>query len=313
MHFHDLEDTCGRWRVPCQYLYCKSKVKDESCEDSGCMTRIWRDVLIWSQRFDIDVMVVATMASLLPLPTMIFATLVLISLTLVLPRTRINGGVEGTLWHFSFVVATVVIVDTIFVFAYGTTAPRTPAAATDKGIMPKSMVWLGRGGTPRTHQRGPKKKKKKAVVATSLPLCLQTASPVLPPLLPLGKQRQQQWQHGGSGGSSSSRPVAAAAHYFELPCSLASPCSARGIKFPSFILDMLIPVWKNDTGTKNVTELPQLHMYIVWPQWHFWESQCYCQWIKIPSKCHSNTSGVTNISTDSHVAPVLKLLFLLFQ
>jgi hypothetical protein len=62
---------------------------------------------------------------------------------------------------------------------------------------------------------------------------------MLLPLLPLGKQRQQQWQHGYSDGSSSSRAVVAAAHYFELPCSI----TASGIKFPFLILyDMSIPI-----------------------------------------------------------------------
>jgi len=81
------------------------------------------------------------------------------------------------------------------------------------------------------------------VVAMSLPLRLQTATPVLPLLLPLCKQSQQQRQQGRSGGSSSSsRAVAAAAHYFELPCSitLASPCSARVHQVP--FLDMLVAI-----------------------------------------------------------------------
>ncbi len=108
--------------------------------------------------------------------------------------------------------------------------------------------WPGRGETPQTHRRGAtisntklnKTKSNTGVVATSLPLRLQTATPVLLPLLPLCKHRQQQWQHRVSGGrSSSSRAIVAVAHYFGLPCSinLAMPCSASGIKFPSFILD----------------------------------------------------------------------------
>ncbi len=105
----------------------------------------------------------------------------------------------------------------------------------------------GRGGTPQTHWHGATKTKtktktetetetkSKTVGATSLPLHLQTATPALPLLLPLRKQRQQWRQHGVSGGSSSSRVVPAAAHYFELPRSITFvlPCSASGIKFPS--------------------------------------------------------------------------------
>jgi hypothetical protein len=70
------------------------------------------------------------------------------------------------------------------------------------------------------------------VVATSPPLRLKTAAtPVLPTLLPLRKQREQQRQHVHSGGSSSSRAVAEAAQYFELP----HPITASGIKFPFLI------------------------------------------------------------------------------
>jgi hypothetical protein len=87
------------------------------------------------------------------------------------------------------------------------------------------------------------KAKSTTVAATSPPLGLQTATPVLPLLLPLQKKSQQWQQYGRSSGSSSSRVVAAATHCFELPCSitLASSCLACGIKFPSF-LDKLMPV-----------------------------------------------------------------------
>jgi hypothetical protein len=73
--------------------------------------------------------------------------------------------------------------------------------------------------------------KSTTVAAMSQPLHLQTAMPVLLPLMPLRKQRQQQQQHGGSNGSSSSRAVAATAYYFELPRSF----TASGIKFPFLI------------------------------------------------------------------------------
>jgi hypothetical protein len=153
----------------------------------------------------------------------------------------------------------VVVVGTIFVSTCGMTAPRTTAPATDEAVMPISPAGKGWDTTtPSAWSNKNKKKKKKTktktktktkakttttttttttVVATPPPLRLQTATPVLLLLLPLRKQRQQQWQHWGSSGSSSSRLVAVAAHYFELPHSitLASPCSASGIKFPFLI------------------------------------------------------------------------------
>jgi hypothetical protein len=46
------------------------------------------------------------------------------------------------------------------------------------------------------------KNKSTTMVVTSPPLRLQKATLVLPPPLPLHKQRQQRRQHGGSGGSS---------------------------------------------------------------------------------------------------------------
>jgi hypothetical protein len=52
----------------------------------------------------------------------------------------LDGGVEGTPWHLLFIVATVVVIGTIFVSAHGTTAARTMAAATDKAIMPISAA-----------------------------------------------------------------------------------------------------------------------------------------------------------------------------
>jgi hypothetical protein len=136
-----------------------------------------------------------------------------------------------------------------------------------------------KGGTPRPHQQGATKTKTKSktkfktktktktktetetkstsVVATSPHLGLQTATPMLLLLMPLRKQRQQRRQHRGSSGSSSSRVVAAAAHYFELPCSF----TASGIKFPFLICQY--PSEKMILGTKTVTELPQLHTYLV--------------------------------------------------
>jgi hypothetical protein len=56
--------------------------------------------------------------------------------------------------------------------------------------------------------------------------------PMLPLLLPLWKQRQQRWQHGRSSGSSSSRAVAAAEHYFELPCSITLALLSNGSAKP---------------------------------------------------------------------------------
>jgi hypothetical protein len=66
----------------------------------------------------------------------------------------------------------------------------------------------GRGGTPQPHWHGGTKTetetktrtKSTTVAATSPPLRLQTATPVLTPLLPLHKQRRH--QHGCSSGSS---------------------------------------------------------------------------------------------------------------
>jgi hypothetical protein len=106
-----------------------------------------------------------------------------------------------------------------------------------------------------TEQKKKNRKKINNSDAMSPPLRLQTATPVLPPLMPLHKQRQQRQQHRSSGGSSSSRAVAAAAHYFELPCSF----TAIGIKFPFLIHRYLSE--KMILGTKTVTELPQLHTY----------------------------------------------------
>jgi hypothetical protein len=77
------------------------------------------------------------------------------------------------------------------------------------------------------------KTKLTTVAATSPPLCLQTATPMLPLLLPLRKQSQQRRQHGLSSGSSSSRVIAAAAHYFELPCyiTLVLPAQQVGCRY----------------------------------------------------------------------------------
>ncbi len=110
--------------------------------------------------------------------------------------------------------------------------------------------WPRRGGTPQTHWCGAKKST--TVTAMSPPLRLQTAMPMLPLLLLL---------------FSSSRAVEAAAHYFELPCSinLVLPCSASGIKFPSFCWYIDTSLKKMILGTKNVTE-SQLRTCLVWPQ-----------------------------------------------
>ncbi len=79
-------------------------------------------------------------------------------------------------------------------------------------------------GMAQQKKKKKKKKKKKSTTVTAMspPLRLQTATPMLHLLQPLRKQRQQRVQYGGSGvsSSSSSRAVAAAAHYFELPCSV---------------------------------------------------------------------------------------------
>jgi hypothetical protein len=62
--------------------------------------------------------------------------------------------------------------------------------------------------------------KSTTVVEMSPPLRLQTATLVLPLLLPVRKQRQQRQQQWGGSSSSSSRALAAAGHNFELPCSI---------------------------------------------------------------------------------------------
>jgi hypothetical protein len=136
----------------------------------------------------------------------------------------------------------VVVIGAIFVFTHQTTVPRTTAAVTDEAITLISaarkrwettipLVWSN-----KNKNKNKTKTKSTTVVAMSPPLRLQTATHVLPLLLPLQKYRQQRRQHRRSSRSSSSRAVAMAAYYVELPCSitLVLPCSASGIKFPSF-------------------------------------------------------------------------------
>jgi hypothetical protein len=119
--------------------------------------------------------------------------------------------------------ATVAVVGAIFVSICETMAPRTTAAATDKVLVPIIAAEKRWDTTTRSALRSKNKNKNKtktkietkstAVAATSPPLRLKTATPVLPPLPALCKQRQQRQQYGGCGSSSSSRAVAAAAHY----------------------------------------------------------------------------------------------------
>ncbi len=109
----------------------------------------------------------------------------------------------------------------------------------------------GRGRTLQPHWHGATKTKSKSktktktktkpttVVATSLPLRLQTATPMLTWLLPLWKQSQQQQQHMCSGGSNSSKAILAAAHYFELPCSITLALPAQQVASSSLLLKKL--------------------------------------------------------------------------
>ncbi len=148
----------------------------------------------------------------------------------------------------------VIVIGVNFVSTCRTTAPRTMAAATAEAVklIPTTrtrldnmtkLVWSNKNKNKHKHKHKHKHKYKiNNLVATSPPLRLQTATPVLLLLLPLRKQGQQRRHHRGSGGSSSSRAVAAAAHYFKLPCPPALPCSASGIKSPSFFLDTTIPI-----------------------------------------------------------------------
>jgi hypothetical protein len=107
------------------------------------------------------------------------------------------------------------------------------------------------------------KTKSTTMAATSPPLRLQTATPVPPLLLPLQKQSQQWRQHMHSSGISSSRVVAAAAHYFELPCSIILVFPAcKWHQVPSLFLIRQYPSEKMILGTKNVTESPQLPRYV---------------------------------------------------
>jgi hypothetical protein len=52
----------------------------------------------------------------------------------------LDGGVEGTLWCISFVVAMVAVIGAIFVSTHGMTAPRKTAAATGEAVTPISMA-----------------------------------------------------------------------------------------------------------------------------------------------------------------------------
>jgi hypothetical protein len=170
------------------------------------------------------------------------------------------GGVEGVPWCVSFGFATVVIIGTIFVSICGTMAQRTTAAAIDEVVVPITMAgkrwdittpsaWSNKNRNKNKNKNKHKNKNKNknknktnnsgGNITASAPADSYT---MLPPLMPLRKQRQRRRQHGGSSGSSSSRVVAAAAHYFELPRSF----TASGIKFPFFIRQYLSE--KNDTG-----------------------------------------------------------------
>jgi hypothetical protein len=105
--------------------------------------------------------------------------------------------VEGVPQRVSFIIAMVVVVGAIFVSICGTLAPRTTVAATDNAIAPITTAGKKWGTTtPSTWSNKTKTKtktetKSTTLAATSPPLHLKTATLVLPPLLPLDKQRQR--------------------------------------------------------------------------------------------------------------------------
>jgi hypothetical protein len=101
----------------------------------------------------------------------------------------------------------VFVVGAILVFTRGTMAPRTVAAVTDEAVAPitaarKRWDTTTPSAWSNKNKNRNKNKNKNKIIASGgnvTASALADSSPVLPPLLPLRKQRQQWQQHGGSG------------------------------------------------------------------------------------------------------------------